>query len=205
MLALTVAVARSADAQSTAQRTARPITQRELALRNGMRKLWEEHVTWTRLSIVSFAGDLPDLVSTERRLLQNQVDIGNAVKPFYGQQAGHRLTQLLRRHILLAVAILGDLKSGNSTALHRDLRLWYANADRIAIFLHTHNPRHWPLATLRRMMHRHLALTTREAVAELSGHYHASINAYDRVEDEILQMADTLSRGIIAQFPRRFR
>ena len=57
---------------------------------------------------------------------------------------------------------------------------------------------------MRAMMHRHLKLTTDEAVAELSGNYPASVAAYDRVEREILGMADMLSTGIIKQFPHRF-
>jgi hypothetical protein len=180
------------------------VTPRELAFRNAMRKLWEQHVAWTRLAIVSFTFGLPDLGPTEARLLRNQVDIGNALKPFYGARAGDRLTALLRRHILVAVAILGDVKTGNQQQLQADSRAWTRNANAIAAFLHRANPRHWPLAGLRAMMHRHLALTTREAVAELSGDYGASVAAYDRVETEILGMADMLSTGIIAQFPHRF-
>ena len=76
-----------------------------------MRKLWEDHVTWTRLAIVSFAAGLPDLQATEDRLLRNQTDIGNAIKPYYGQAAGNRLTALLREHILGAVALLQAAKA----------------------------------------------------------------------------------------------
>jgi hypothetical protein len=180
------------------------VTARQLAFRNAMRVLWEEHVTWTRLAIVSFAGNLPDLSATEARLLRNQRDIGDAVIPFYGARAGHRLTALLRQHILIAVAILGDVKSGDGDALAKDTSAWYANANRISAFLHAANPRRWPLAALRKMMHRHLKLTTSEAVAELTGKFGASVHAYDMVEHEILGMADMLSTGIIAQFPGRF-
>jgi hypothetical protein len=174
------------------------------ALHDGMRKLWEQHVAWTRLAIVSFAGNLPDLAATEARLLRNQHDIGAAVAPFYGRAAGRELTALLRQHILIAVAILGDVKSGDTAALKKDNAAWYANANRISAFLHAANPHQWPLAALRKMMHRHLKLTTNEAVAELTGKFGASVHAYDMVEHEILGMADMLSTGIIAQFPGRF-
>jgi len=181
------------------------VTPRQLAFRNAMRVLWEQHVAWTRLAIVSFSGNLPDLSATEARLLRNQHDIGAAIVPFYGRAAGHRLTALLRQHILIAVRILGDVRSGDSAALGRDNAAWYANANRISAFLHGANPHHWPLAGLRAMMHRHLKLTTNEAVAELTGKFRASVQAYDQVEHEILGMADMLSTGIIAQFPGRFR
>jgi len=180
------------------------VTARQLAFRNAMRVLWEQHVAWTRMAIVSFAGDLPDLTATERRLLRNQTDIGNAIAPFYGTAAGHRLTALLRRHILIAVDILVDVKAGDGTKLAADSAAWTRNANRIAAFLHGANPDNWPLADMRSMMHRHLRLTTDEAVAELSGDFTSSVRAYDRVEREILGMADMLSTGIIRQFPHRF-
>jgi len=204
---LAVAPWRSAGAQAetrTHMDMSGAVTARQLAFRNSMRVLWEQHVAWTRLAIVSFNGSLPDLAATEARLLRNQVDIGNAVKPFYGRTAGNQLTGLLRRHILIAVDILADVKGGHQHALNGDLKRWYANANQLSAFLHKANPRNWPLPALRSMMHRHLKLTTDEAVAELSGKYPASVAAYDRVEREILGMADMLSTGIIKQFPHRF-
>src|SRR5687767_12634692 len=76
------------------------------AFQDAMQRLWVDHVTWTRLFIVSFVGDLPDLQATTDRLLQNQVDIGDAVKPFYGDAAGDQLTALLEEHILTAADLL---------------------------------------------------------------------------------------------------
>jgi hypothetical protein len=204
---LAVAPWRSAGAQAetrTHMDMSGAVTARQLAFRNSMRVLWEQHVAWTRLAIVSFNGSLPDLAATEARLLRNQVDIGDAVKPFYGRAAGNQLTGLLRRHILIAVDILADVKGGHQQALNGDLERWYTNANQISAFLHRANPHNWPLPALRAMMHRHLRLTTDEAVAELSGRYPASVAAYDRVEREILGMADMLSTGIIKQFPHRF-
>src|SRR5690349_22597012 len=103
VLALAAPVAQAAHKESAKQ----------AAFHDGMRKLWEDHITWTRLAIVSFAANLPDLPATERRLLRNQADIGNAVKPFYGRKAGNQLTRLLREHILGAVALLQAAKSGD--------------------------------------------------------------------------------------------
>jgi hypothetical protein len=180
------------------------VTSHQLALRNQMRGLWEQHVAWTRLAIVSFAGSLPDLSATEQRLLRNQRDIGDAVAPYYGQTAGDQLTVLLRHHILIAVDILVDAKAGDQAALAVDLKRWSENASQIAAFLHRANPDNWTLAEMRRMMQTHLKLTTDEAVAQLTGDFPASVQAYDRIEREILDMADMLSTGIIDQFPGRF-
>jgi hypothetical protein len=169
-----------------------------------MAKLWEDHIVWTRMVIVDFAADLPDLKAAETRLLRNQTDIGNAIKPYYGTAAGNALTGLLRTHILEAVPVLQAAKDGDKPALTKALSAWYANAHQIAVFLSKANPQAWPLPLTASMMKRHLDLTTQEAVARLQGHWAADIAAYDRVHTEILQMANMLSGGIVNQFPNRF-
>jgi hypothetical protein len=174
------------------------------AFHDGMRQLWVDHVTWTRLFIVSFVADLPDLQATTDRLLQNQVDIGNAVKPFYGRAAGNQLTALLEEHILTAADLLGAAKAGDTAAFEQANDAWYANARQIAAFLHEANPRNWALADLRGMMRDHLDLTLQEASDQLGGDFAASVADYDAVETEILHMADVLSSGIIKQFPNKF-
>ena len=60
------------------------------AFHDAMRKLWEDHIVWTRMVIVSVASDLPDTSVAVDRLLRNQDDIGDAIKPFYGDAAAGR-------------------------------------------------------------------------------------------------------------------
>jgi hypothetical protein len=185
--------------------TQRGISEQRLALHDEMRRLWEDHITWTRLFIVSAAADLPDAPATTARLLRNQKDIGDAIKPFYGRAAGTRLTSLLREHILGAAELVGAAKAGDQAAVERHRAAWNRNANQIAGFLSKANPRHWPRREMRSMMRDHLDLTLAEAVAHLGGDHRASIRHYDQVHRQILAMADMLSDGIVAQFPRRFR
>jgi hypothetical protein len=191
--------------QAQASAMAKPkVSAKSVAFQRAMDKLWEDHITWTRMVIVDFAAGLPDLQSAEARLLRNQTDIGNAIKPYYGRAAGKKLTSLLRTHILEAVPVLQEAKAGNKTKLTQALNAWYANANQIAAFLSKANPHNWPLAMTRKMMKQHLALTTAEAVARLQGNWAADVAAYDKVHAEILRMSAMLSSGIIRQFPNRF-
>ena len=180
------------------------VSARELALRNDMRKLWEDHVTWTRLAIISLTTGSPDTSATVGRLLRNQDDIGAAVEPFYGQPAGNRLATLLREHITIAADLIAAAKAGNQQDVATQQARWAANADQIARFLSGANP-HWPFDPVRRMLHEHLQLTTREVVARLQGDWAADVAVYDEIHLQALHMADMLSAGIVAQFPRRFR
>ncbi len=185
--------------------SARSVTAKQLAFHDAMRKLWEDHITWTRLTIVSFAGGLPDLPANQARLLRNQTDIGNAVKPYYGKAAGNRLTALLEEHIRGAVAVLVAAKAGDQAQIKAATDAWYANGNEIADFLAKANPRNWPKREMRAMMKDHLDLTLREATHRLQGDFAADIRDYDRIHNQILEMADMLSEGIIRQFPGRFR
>jgi hypothetical protein len=173
-------------------------------LHQDMRALWEDHVVWTRLFIVSAAAGLPDTDATAGRLLQNQADIGHAIATFYGDAAGAQLEALLRDHILIAADIVAAAKAGDAARLADRRAAWYANADDIAAFLAAANPA-WPLETLQDMMRTHLDQTLDEATAQLTGDYAASIADYDHITAHILEMADTLADGIVTQFPKRFR
>jgi hypothetical protein len=183
----------------------RGLSASRLALHDDMRRLWEDHITWTRLFIVSASADLPDTQATTERLLRNQKDIGDAIKPFYGRAAGNRLTALLREHITTAADLVLAAKAGDQPAVERNSRAWSRNANEIADFLSAANPRHWPRREMRSMMREHLDLTLKEAVAHLQGDHSADIRSYDRIHRQILTMADMLSDGIAAQFPKRFR
>ena len=182
---------------------AQPISR--ASFQDDMRKLWEDHVTWTRLYIVSAVGNLPDKAATTERLLQNQTHIGNAVKPFYGAAAGDKLTALLKDHILIAAKLVDAAKANNSAEVETQKTAWNANADEISGLLSGANPKNWKLEPLKAEMRSHLGLTLDEAVAQIQGNYAASVAAYDKVHAQILHMADMLSAGIIRQFPPKFR
>jgi len=172
--------------------------------RNSMRKLWEDHIIWTRLYIVSAAANLPDKGPTTERLLQNQVDIGNAIKPFFGDAAGSKLTALLKDHILGAADLIADAQTGDKAKIDAASAKWYANGDEIAAFLSAANPKHWPPADMKSEMRMHLDLTLAEATARLHGDYAEDIRQFDKIHQHILHMADILSDGIVAQFPHKF-
>jgi hypothetical protein len=173
------------------------------ALKQDMRKLWTDHVVWTRDYIIAAVGDQPDAKAAADRLLKNQDDIGNAVAKFYGAPAGQQLTTLLKEHITIAVDLIKAAKAGDKTAQQKADSRWQQNAVQIADFLSKANP-HWPKDTLVDMMKKHLSTTTDEVVARLNKNWDADVRAFDAVYDHILHMADALSDGIVKQFPGKF-
>ena len=160
-------------------------------------------MVWTRNVIFCMVDNLPGGDQATQRLLQNQDDIGNAVKAYYGADAGTKLSALLREHIMIAADVIKAAKVNNKEALDKANKAWFANADEISAFLSGANP-NWPLGDMKMMMNDHLKLTTDEVVARIKKDYDGDIKAYDKVHDEILKMADMLSEGIIKQFPDKF-
>ena len=174
------------------------------SLNASMRVLWSNHAEWTRNVIINIVDGAPGTTEAVNRLLQNQVDIGNAVKPYYGDAGGTALTALLTHHITLAADLLTAAKNGNTVAQDAASVSWYANGDSIAVFLNTANPDHFPLSEWKTMMKNHLDLTLEEATARLSNNYTGDVVAYDKVYTELMMMADMLSEGIALQFPNKF-
>jgi hypothetical protein len=173
-------------------------------LHDGMRRLWSDHVAYTRLFILSAAAGAADKDATAQRLLQNQADIGNAVADFYGRDAGNKLTSLLKEHILIAADIVTAAKAGDNAKVTSDNKRWHDNALAIASFLHKANPRHWPEATLQKALFAHLDQTLSEASNALKGNAVASMKDYDEAMTHMLMVADILTNGIVAQFPSKF-
>lgn len=171
---------------------------------DAMRRLWSDHVAYTRLFIVSAASGSPDKDATTQRLLQNQTDIGNAVAGLYGRDAGNKLTALLKDHILIAANIVTAAKAGDNAKVTSENKRWHENATDLAKFLHGANPKQWPEAVLQKSLFTHLDQTLNEASNELKGNYVASLKDYDEAMTHMLMVADTLSSGMIAQFPSKF-
>jgi hypothetical protein len=180
------------------------VSQKQVDLRMAMRKLWTDHVVWTREYIIAALAGTPDAQAAATRLLQNQVDIGNAIVPYYGQDAGSKLTDLLKQHILIAVDIVNDAKANNQTKFKADADKWDQNGKDIADFLAAANPDNWPKQAMEDMMAKHLATTAAELTARVNKDYNGDVKAFDAVYDHILEMADGLSGGIIKQFPDKF-
>ena len=171
-------------------------------VRLALRKLWSDHVIWTREYIVAAVAGTPDADAAAVRLLKNQEDIGAAVAGFYGQAAGDRLTELLKEHILIAVDLVAAAKSGDRPRSRRTTRAGRPTSRRSRVPVR----RKSELAErdVLDLLALHLKLTKDETVARITGDWAADVKAFDDIFTEIMVLADALHDGIVAQFPERF-
>jgi hypothetical protein len=172
-------------------------------LKQEMRKLWTDHVVWTRYYIIAAVGDQPDAQAATDRLMKNQEDIGTAIAKYYGAPAGQQLTGLLKEHITIAVELIKAAKTGEKDHQKMADGKWQQNATQIADFLSKANP-NWSQAALLDLMKVHLSTTTDEVVARISKRWADDVKAFDAVYDHILKMSDAIADGIIKQFPEKF-
>ena len=203
VLATVSVIGSGAGTPATSTSSAGAVSPSSVALQTAMRKLWADHVLWTRQYIVSTVLNDPSAQAASVRLLKNQADIGNAVVPYYGAAAGAKLTDLLKQHILIAVDLVSAAKAGNAVKQADADKRWHQNAADIATFLSGANP-NWRRQTLLDMLNRHLALTTQEAVNRLQQKWNDDVSNFDAIFSQSMMMADALSAGIIKQFPAKF-
>ncbi|MCR8939868.1 LysM domain-containing protein [Brevibacillus laterosporus] len=179
------------------------ISKAEVDLKSLMRTLWEQHVAWTRMVIISIAANLPDQELVTKRLLRNATDMANALKPFYGEENAATFERLIRDHLVIADQLVKAAKAGDSKAAANAEKRWYKNADEIASFLNSINP-YWSEEDIRKMFYEHLALTKAEAVYRLNNNFALDIATFDKIEQQALEMADAFTDGIVKQFPNLF-
>jgi hypothetical protein len=178
------------------------LSRKGVLLRDGMRKLWSDHVLWTRNYIVAAVADDPSASAAAARLMKNQEDLGTAIAPYYGSAAGSKLTALLKDHINIAVDLVSAAKAGDNAKVSDADKRWHQNAADIATFLSGANPR-WSRESLVTMLNEHLKLTTEEATARIQKRWTDDIATFDKIFDQAMHMADALSAGIIKQFPNK--
>jgi hypothetical protein len=184
---------------------AKPIVDKKttrLAYHDEWRKLWEDHITWTRVVIIGILNDLPGTNVYIDRLLQNAQDMEDALAPYYGDDA-EVFGDLVRDHLVIAAQILQAAKDGQP--LDGLIASWYANSHDIAVQMNEMNPEFWPLEETEKMWTDHLDATLAEAVAHLTGDFEGEVSAYDEVHDLALEMADFFSDGVMRQFPNEFQ
>lgn len=180
-----------------------PASPEALSLQLALRRLWADHVIWTREYVVAAIANSPDAQAVAGRLLANQEHIGSAIVPFYGEQASQALTGLLRQHIMVAVELIEAAKTGDQDKFADAGQRWDQNARDIALFLSSANP-NWPERDVVDLLSQHLKLTKDEATARLQQRWEDDIEAFDQIFTEILTVSDVLSTGIVRQFPDRF-
>lgn len=166
------------------------------------RHLWGDHIWYARELISALLIGAEEVTAIEERLLLNAIDIGNAIKPFYGETAGNRLSDLLKSLNITLIDIVKAAKNNNGV----DALLEKADSQVISIadFLDNANPTYWPKSAVLDVLRRYLMLTKSEIDAKVKKNFTEDIEYSDKIKNLIMLFADTFARGLIEQFPQKF-
>lgn len=170
-------------------------TRRQICLFGRIRRLWSQHVYWTRFFIISTVSELGDLQAATKHLLQISKDFAQLLCPFFGGKAAGRFDKLFTEHLMIGGDLVNAAKNGQTDQANTLRAKWYENADEIAEFLSSLN-RCWNEKMWKEMLYSHLKMTEKEAALRLEKNYTADINNFDAIENEAMKMADHMFCGI---------
>jgi hypothetical protein len=169
-----------------------------------MRTLWQENALWTRLAIVSGIQESEDRDVVLERLMRNYGDMAEAISPYFGNESADEYGDLIEGHLQKAIDFAAAAREKDSPTQEEVSDEWYENADETARFENSTIPK-LSFIERRAMWFELINLTKNETVQVLDKDYAASIDTFDRIEEQASIMADSLAEGIIRQFPERFQ
>lgn len=168
-------------------------------LKENMRSVWEQHVFWTRLLIVSIVEHLKDEPETTARLLRNANDLAGLFSPYYGNEVANIIANLINEYFVIADKLIHAIINNDINEVNTLNESWYKNADDIVNALSSINS-YYDKEELRRMLYIHLDLTKEEVRNRVNHNYKKEIEVFDNIEKEAIMMADYFTQGILKQF-----
>lgn len=180
------------------------ISKAQLDLLSQMRMLWEDSITWMRVAVKSTIFNLPDMDFVVSRLFEIPQDFASVLEPFYGEENSIKFSNLLSEHIINTLEIVMAINAGDTVTAQIAEKKWNTNADEISNFLAAINP-NWSVDEWKNRMNGQLNLTKSELNNLLNKNYEASIDDYEKIRREALNMGDMMANGIIKQFPDKFQ
>ncbi len=173
-------------------------------LRLTMRSLWEDHIFWARnVVLTTKLGDSAAAKVGEEQVVENAKAIANAIVPYYGKEAGDKLLTLLAGHWGAVKEYMTADFAGNKEGKSAAMEKMTKNANDIATFLSSANP-NWPKDTLVSALAAHGGFHMAQIDQISAKDFSAEAKTWEGMKTQVYGIADTLTDGIIKQFPQKF-
>lgn len=181
------------------------LTPKAVELRLALRSLWGDHIFWVRNEVLTTKlGDKEAAKVADEQVVQNAKDIANAIVPYYGKEAGDKLFTLLAGHYTAIKDYMNASFSSNKGAMDAAKDKMLKNADEIATFLNSANPKNWPKEALVSALDAHGGYHMAQISQINAKNFSAEAKTWEAMRDQVYQIADVLASGIVKQFPQRF-
>lgn len=177
----------------------------ERDFRDTLRSLFSDHANYTVFVIRGVIdGGGKDVEVNTRRLLANQIEIGDAVGLFVSNKPDKKLGALLTKHIQLAAeavtaATALKVKSvGTPCGVAAAELALFQNAEEVGVYISRSTGYKLSLADSYQMWLIHIELLLDMVKARLAGQYDTEQAHYDAYTREIIAMANAIHDGLVA-------
>lgn len=164
-------------------------------LKSTLRKLFTDHAVYNAFVLKSIIDGVPPDVFI-KRLLVNQKDIGEELKPFIGNTKGNLITKLLTEHIKLAGECIKAAVKGDKQ-IQKKIDMLFKNGDQVAAALTSINPQKLPYDITQEMFEIHNNFEVDMAMARIAKDYKKEQILYDAYYNEILDMSDHIYLALL--------
>lgn len=164
-------------------------------------KVWADHVFYTRNYLISVLSNIEDVGEISSRLLQNQEDIGNLLRPYYDSATVDHLVELLKSHVTILVDIIAASLAQQPT--EELVTNWRTNCEQIVKQLEEMNS-YWEQSPLESLWSMHLTLTLNEVQYRLIKNWSSDIMNFDKITENIYAISDCIVKGVVMQNKIKF-
>lgn len=171
----------------------------ELGLTNDMRKAWASYIYWMWMYMNSLFGQMDNLEVVDARLMQTPQAIAGVFEKFYPPATSAQMIQLLEEHLVVGKELMKALQNDEMARAEQLERQWRQNAERIARLLSSIN-REYDYDVLSEEMSNHLDMLLTLGQEMMNMEHGEAIRLFDQSVEQIMGLADYLSKGLIAQF-----
>ena len=177
--------------------TTRPGNNTGVDLRQRMRMAWLNHITLVKFYLISFFENLSSQNAWKDAVYKNAEEILAIFAQYYPASAMQRFRKLFMEHLRLTDEVAAGLKADPAFS-GEAMENWYINAEEIASFLSRQTPA-YNETELRKMFYDHLDMERQQMEAYLDGDYVTDIEIYLRSQQNMIELADFLTSGLLAR------
>lgn len=177
--------------------TTQPGNNMGVDLRQRMRMAWLNHITLVKFYLISFFENLSSQNAWKDAVYKNAEEILAIFAQYYPASAMQRFRKLFMEHLRLTDEVAAGLKADPAFS-GAAMENWYINAEEIASFLSRQTPA-YNETELRKMFYDHLDMERQQMEAYLDGDYETDIEIYLRSQQNMIELADFLTSGLLAR------
>jgi len=177
--------------------TTQPENNMGVDLRQRMRMAWLNHITLVKFYLISFFENLSSQNAWKDAVYKNAEEILAIFAQYYPASAMQRFRKLFMEHLRLTDEVAAGLKADPAFS-GAAMENWYINAEEIASFLSRQTPA-YNETELRKMFYDYLDMERQQMEAYLDGDYETDIEIYLRSQQNMIELADFLTSGLLAR------